>query len=1031
MKVGSALALLAALPALHAAHRAQLAGRVEDPSGAALVEVVLSAVNEDTGIRRTTRTDATGQYAVGALEPGIYKVTARKAGFQTVARLNVELVSGAQTRLDFILPLGGIREIITVEEAPRDSQPGGTSIGVTARRRLIDTLPLDGRGTLTLVELAPGVVATPAASGEAGQFSVNGQRANTNYFSLDGVSANSAVTGSAAPAQFSGGALPSMTAFGGLQNLAALDSLQEVEVETSSFAPESGRLPGAQVRLSTRSGSNGFHGSLSYAFRNERLAANDWFAAARGYGRAPLRLNQWAGALGGPIRRDRTFFFAAWEGLRLRAPFTWWGATPSAESRRAAPAYLESLLDGFPLPTGGDLGGGLAAYTARGSNPSRLDSGSLRIDHALTPHVALFGRYSQAPSATQFGYQHVEDASFHTRSLTLGVNAAWAAGITNEARLKIAGDSVNARWLSLRPEGDQFLDVLNAVPFAGSAAAIYGISIGGAGQLLSGATDGNRQGQLHLVESLGWTRNRHVWRAGIEYQRLTPSREQPATAVAGYWPDLANLLSGGPMQLAVTQADQASSLIETLSLYGQDTWRPSPRLALTYGLRWEITPAPSIRQSTVPVPTATVFPAQGGQSVPPDAGPGGTGTATPQTPGGSGTAGTAPEGMPLWPTRYAQIAPRLGAAWRLSDRSVLRAGWGLFYDLAFSVVTDPINGFPFNRWQFGDIPGAPAGTATPQGPGYLPNLRLPYSHEWNLAWEQSVTSSDVVFLSYIGSAGRRLLRREAGIEPTGAAAASIATNHGLSGFHALEAAYRRRLARGVEALANYTWGHSIDNGSWDSAVALVTPAYTAVRDRGNASFDVRHSFSGALTYGSRGLGPAGFWRRLSSDWKLQAISRARSGFPIDLLEGENALGLGWDNYRRPDLVPGVSLWSADAAVAGGRRLNGSAFRSPGAMQGSLGRNAISGFGMVQADAALRRRFPLADSASVEIGLTCFNLANHATPADPVRYRNSPLFGQPASLVSMMLGNGTPRSGLTPAFQPGTPRSLELTVKLRW
>lgn len=985
-----------------AADLGQLTGGVADASGAALTEVAVAAVHEDTGIRRTARTDIAGRYLVAGLEPGLYKVTARKEGFQTVARLNVEIAGGA-VRLDFMMPVGSIHEVLTVEDRPTESHPAGGPAGFHAERRQIDTLPLDGRGILTLVELAPGVIATPASSGEAGQFSVNGQRANKNYFTVDGVSVNSGVTGSAAPAQFSGGALPSMTAFGGLQNLAALDSLQEARVETSAIAPESGRMPGAQVRLATRSGSNEWHGSAGYGFRHETLAANDWVAASRGVGRAPLRLNQWAGALGGPVLRNRTFFFATVEGLRLRSPFAWIGATPSEESRQAAPPQLRPILEAFPHPTGRALGGGLAEYTARGSSPSRLDSGSLRIDHALTSRLALFGRYVQSPSTTRFGFQRIEEASFGSSSLTLGANATPGDGITADMRLRIARDAVEARWMGTDPNTFGIL----APPQGTPAVAVYGLSIGGVGQLLAGATDGNRQGQTHLAGAVGVTRGSHAWRAGVEYQRLTPARARTAMAIAGAWPDLATFLTGSGMRLAVSQADQASSLIETLSTYVQDTWRPTPRLTLTYGVRWEITPAPSLRQTLIA--SASV---SSGATTAPDRPPSEIVPApSARTPAGA-----------LWPTRYGQFAPRAGIAYRLGQRSVLRARWGIFYDLGFSVATDPINGFPFNRWQFGDAYTV-AGGASLAGGRLAEDLRLPLSHQWDVSWELMLGSSDALAFSYNGSAGRQLLRREAGVQPDGLAGPSVATNHGRSDFHSFQAQYRRRLARGIDAIANYRWGHSIDNGSWDSAVALVTPQYSAARDRGASSFDVRHSFSAAVSYESRGFR----WRRLTADWKFQTILRARSGFPIDLLESENALGLGWDNYRRPDLVPGMPIW-----LAGGRQLNPAAFRAPAAgAQGTLGRNAITGFGMFQADAALRRRFPIADSRSLEIGVACFNVANHASFADPIRYRNNAFFGQSVSLLNLMLGNGSPRSGLTPAFQVGSPRSVEIAVKFRF
>jgi hypothetical protein len=1013
MRLGIAGLVLAA-PLFAAGDLGRIAGTSADSSGAALVDAVVAAVNEDTGIRRSVRSDSSGQYAIGALEPGLYKVTARKPGFQTVAQLNVEVKAGTTARVDFTMPVGSYRETVTVESAPAEWRTADSPGQFTASRRAIDALPLDGRGILTLAELAPGVVATPASSGEAGQFSVNGQRANKNYFSVDGVSANSGVTGSAAPAQFSGGALPGMTAFGGLQSLSALGGLQEARIDTSDLAPESGRMPGAQVKLVTRSGSNDWHGSAGYGFRNERLAGNDWFAASRGYGRAPLRLNQWAGALGGPILRNRTFFFATVEGLRLQSPFAWVGAAASEESRQAASPGQRAVLDAFPRANGPSLGGGVAEYLARGSNPSRLDSGSVRIDHALTSKIALFGRFMQAPSTTQFGDDRVEESSFRSRSVTLGMNGSWNGGVTTEFRMRAASDSVSSTW-----RGD-------AAPFAGFAAVpgtVYGLSIGGLGQALAGATDGNRQGQLHLVAAGGRSAGAHAWRVGVEYQRLTPARERAAVAVAGYWTSLQAFLAGQPLRVAVTQADEASSLVETLSTYVQDSWRVNSRLTLTYGLRWEITPAPSIRQTRIAVANsgAATSSSSAGSSV-------GSGDAA-----GAGVA-TWVEPVytgPLWPTRYGQVAPRVGVAYRAASRSVVRASWGVFYDLGFSVATDPINGFPFNRWQFGDTTAVSAGTA----PGFASApaaLKLPRTSEWNVSWEQTLGGAQTIAVSYTGAAGRDLLRREAGLLADGTSGPSIATNHGRSDFHSLGAQYSRRLGRGVEAFASYRWGHSIDDASWDSAVALAEPGYDARRDRGNSSFDARHSFSMAVTAESRGLTRSAPLRRLTSDWKAQAIVRARSGFPIDVLESENALGLGWDNFRRPDLVPGVPLWIPEGGGApGGRRLNPAAFASPAGMQGTLGRNAITGFGMFQADAALRRTFPVRERASLEFGVAVFNVANHPIPANPVRYRNSPLFGQPVSLLNLMLGNGSPRSGLTPAFQLGSPRSAEIAVRLRF
>jgi hypothetical protein len=233
------------------------------------------------------------------------------------------------------------------------------SVGAIADQHLLDSLPLNGRGVLSIIALAPGVVATPATLGEAGQFSANGQRPNANYFAVDGVSANTGVSGSATPAQFSGGTLPAMTAFGSTQTLSPAEGIQEVRVQTSSFAPEFGQAPGANVGITTRSGTNELHGSAFYIGRNEVLDANDWFANASGLARAPAGLNNWGATLGGAVRRDRTFFFITYEGLRFTEPYTWRAAVPSIASRQAAPAFLQPVLAAFPIPNGPALGGGL------------------------------------------------------------------------------------------------------------------------------------------------------------------------------------------------------------------------------------------------------------------------------------------------------------------------------------------------------------------------------------------------------------------------------------------------------------------------------------------------------------------------------------------------------------------------------------------------------------------------------------------------------------------------------------------------
>jgi hypothetical protein len=297
-------------PPAWAQRSAYIHGHVIDPSQAAVPEALIAVVNQDSGFRRVVQTGPDGDYAVGSLESGLYKVTVRKDGFRTMIRFNVKVANLEAARVDFTLCVGAVQETITVEgTAPLTGQEDA-SIGVRVFREDIQRLPLNGSGVLGLLELSPGTNITPATRGEAGQFTANGQRPNANYFTVDGASANTGVTAGGLPAQTTGGVLPAMSAFGSLDSLLPVEAVDELRVQTSNGVSELGRLPGANIALTSRSGSNEFHGSVVYRFRDEILAANDWFANVSGESRGPLRLHDIAPSFGGPLHRDHSYFFS-------------------------------------------------------------------------------------------------------------------------------------------------------------------------------------------------------------------------------------------------------------------------------------------------------------------------------------------------------------------------------------------------------------------------------------------------------------------------------------------------------------------------------------------------------------------------------------------------------------------------------------------------------------------------------------------------------------------------------------------------
>jgi hypothetical protein len=375
---------------------------------------------------------------------------------------------------------------------------------------------------------------------------------------------------------------------------------------------------------------------------------------------------------------------------------------------------------------------------------------------------------------------------------------------------------------------------------------------------------------------------------------------------------------------------------------------------------------------------------------------------------------------------YTNFAPRLGVAWRIrkSGNTVLRAAAGRFFDSSLSIATDLINSGPFSIDQFTN--GSHGIRSALLSYAFSPDLRLPALTEWNVTLDQAVGTHAALSLGYVGSQGDDLIRREVGGPgSTVTSLFALTTNHGASSYQALQAQYRRRLLRGVQALVSYSWSHSLDNDSSDSF--LVWAASGATLDHASSDFDLRHSFTAALTYEV----PAGprRWERYFGGWAIDGLLRVRSGFSFSVLGDEQYQGITLANAFRPNLVVNQPVWIADPSSPGGRRLNPVAFQATvDGLQGTLGRNSITGFGMSQVDLAVRRDFCAKNSLAIQLRVEAFNGLNHANFADPVKYLSSAVFGQSTSMLNLMLGTGSPGSGLAPTLQAGGARSLQATLR---
>ena len=988
---------------------AEVFGQILDPSEAAVAGAVVTVTDEDTGFRRQVLSESGGMYAVGALAPGSYKITVRKEGFGAVIQFGVKLTGAAATRHDFRLPVGAFADSIVVPGTAPMLDRQDASAGGRFEFEEVARLPLNGRGMLTLLELIPGTNVVPATRGDAGQFTTSGMRPNTNYFTVDGVSANVGVSAGGLPAQSTGGALPALSAFGSLDSIISIEAMQEFRVQTSTTVAEFGRMPGASIALNSRAGSEQFHGATAFRFRSQALNANDWFANRAGLSRAPLGYEDLAQTLGGPVKRNHTFFFLSYEHIWLNQPYVWEQPVPSLDTRQAVPANVRPLVNLFPAPNGAVLAGGCADWTGQIDRPAGLTAGSARIDQALTPRITIFGRYSDSPSHNDFGTPEVNHLDLRSQSLTLGMNVRTTARSVLDFRVNESQSSASSVWTD-GPSSNASSCALQplAAGFLGSVVPcdyLVRLNINGVGQLVSGKEGDRRQRQFQIVQTASLERGHHALKFGLDYRRMLAIRRDPTASLGLIADSILDLYSSQNWWVSKQAAVNQSVAVKEFSLWAQDTWQATGRLTVAAGMRWEFSPAPSLA-----TPANFLNSVTGDVSVDPS--------------------------RPLWPLTYGNFAPRLGLAYRLDKygRTVLRAGAGLYYDSSVSIATDVINNGPLNGTSFTSGQFSPASAQLSYG--FEPDLRLPQVIQWNVALEQGIGANDVVSLGYLGSTGNYLIRREVSNSTGLLNYVALTTNRAASDYDAMQLQYRRQVARGLDAAASYSWSHSLDNDSSDAFLLWSGLGASAAGDHASSDFDLRQTLTAAAGYEFPVRAARTAAGRLLGGWGIDAVAHARTGFPITVLGAEDIRGLSLVNAFRPNWVYGQPLWTDDSSAPGGRELNPSAFAPISTItaigaQGSLGRNVPTGFGMWQVDLAVKREFRLADNRGLEVRLEAFNALNHANFGDPVKFLDSPVFGRSTSLLNMMLGTGSPGSGLAPVLQTGGPRSLQASIRFHF
>lgn len=1047
VKLSFSTALLLLLPLVSSigaqTHRASLRGTVTDATEKPVAGVTINLTRQGTNATRAVVSDSDGRYVIAQLPPGSYRLQVESAGYKRYAQ-SVELLVNQEQRIDVALAVGELsEEVVIVDDAGGAGllKKDQASLGTVIENRKVEGLPLDGRNFFELSLLVPGAV--PAAQGSAGSvrgdfaFSVNGAREDSNNFLLDGVY----------------NVDPKLNTFGVRP---PVDAIREFETLTSTYDAAFGRSAGAQINVVLKSGTNDLHGALYEFHRNGALDARNYFAPAGESAPKYIR-NQFGFALGGPIIRNRTFFFADYEGTRAREGITRVTNVPTLAER--AGDFSQSLfgvpLDPFtqqPFPNGvipserlSAVGRAIAAlYPAPNRSTSfqnfvssptqrdRNDHFDVRVDHSLGDASTLVFRYSFGNRElrepfTGPGFAVVpgygDDVTRRSQNAMIGETHVFSPAFVNDLRFAFG------RVASAVRQENQGTSINRQVglPELSSNPRDFGLSfITVTGFSPLGHEGNNPQNSVantfQLLDTATYARSNHLLKFGADIRavqqnafRDVESRGRlqfsPFAQISGN--ALADLLLGFPLVTGGARVDNSQHLrTESYNFFLNDSVRLTPRFTLSAGLRYEYN-SPAVdaadRANIYDPATRALIPV--------------------------GTQGVPRSGYNADKNNF---APRVGAAWTLgaTGETVLRAGYGVYYDQSPLAPGEALyfNAPYFDFNLFFSIPGLPLTLDNPF-PGFFPvplpdsalaiqrDLRTPYMQHWNANVQRQLGRSRVLELAYVGSKGTKLLsardinQPQPSVLPPGLPFVprpvprfddiNMLESRASSSYHSLQARFEQRLDFGLGLLGSYTWAKSIDDASnfFTSAGDPNFPqnSYDLRAERARSNFDVRHRLSVSYAYdlpfgGNRAyLSNNGWLSTILSGWQSFGIITLQSGrpFTVALLSEIDNSGTG-----RSSLGFGANdrpnvVGNARASVRTLEQwFNTSAFAfAAPGTFGNAGRNTLDGPSYQNVNASLIKNTALSERFNLQLRAEVFNLFNHPNFNLPDNFLGSPTFGR--------------------------------------
>ena len=1104
------LLFLASVMAAFSQTAAQVSGTVTDESGSVVPNVTLTITSIETALQREAVTNEAGLYQLPALPPGSYKLTAKKTGFRQVAREGLRLEVNQSARVDFTMQLGAVTEIIEVTASAPLLESTNSSVGQVIETKAVSDLPLNGRNFVQLAILANGAIGVgygpqgTIGSGTraddtrgGGELMVNGNREMSNNFLLDGVDNN-----------FRRNALITVRP--------TVESIQEFKMQTNLFGAEQGRNSGATVNVVTKSGSNTFHGSVFEFLRNDALDARNFFNAASNSAKPPYRQNQFGGSFGGPIIRNKLFFFGDYEGLRktqgtnttvntvptpafrlgdfrearpIYDPATVIAApgTASGYSRQPFPgniiplsrmdAVTSRLIQAFPLP----VLPGLA--NNQFTNPVLVQNynyGNGRFDWTVTPKDTVFGRYSpqrayvQTPTA--FGFRNVPglsiplnlhngntsitpgNAQFNNTNAILSWAHIFSPTFLSDFRMGYGrfdmGDLYpQAEALTSGPGLGEQLGVPNSNQTPKSHGVPIFLIASYSGISGPSSIPTNRyENTFNPAANFTNIRGSHTLRFGINVVRrqIVDFQANQGNGLFSF----TRTFTGDPNSAGNTGDAMAAFLLGAYSSLSQDhqlvfagyrvieagyyfadDWRINSRLTLNIGLRYEHLPPPvevANRMMNFDIYTGKVKIAgfNSGQHV---------GIETPSK----------------------LFAPRFGFAYQPSHDTVIRGGFGIYYNASGSggglyrmhrylpfAASNSVNvnefspAYPRVKDGLPPIPSTDFATVSNNPSGNFlsipSNYRPAHALQFNLGVERQLPWSTVLKGFYIGNLGRHLdnnINYNQPIPGPGAqpprrplyaiaplvVGATLAATDGISSYHAFQLTAEKRFSNGVGFLTGYTYSHSIDNvalqqgGNGEGPIPQ-DPRYKAL-DRGNSSFDIRHRLTQSAIYNL----PFGNAQRFSSsqrwvnnmfgNWQLNLILIYQTGLPFTPALASPVSNTG--SGSRPSVAGDSSL--SDPTLS---RWFNTALDTPGAPWvtpalytfGNAGRGILRGPRRTNADFSVFKEFAVRERFRVQFRSEFFNVFNH------------PQFDLPNASI------GTAVAG-TISGTVGTPRDIQFGLRV--